>query len=184
MKKTLLLMLALTTSLFLFGFSDDGCDSRPTTDQKQSDEQAKALEQAHNQIGMPAVTSFSERRMVKDLYEMRDKPAPTHTYVFSEQRGCLLYLGASMGYGLPYATQFTSPTREVYRGNYVYNQVPQAEPNGLFMPASTEGTWVLLKEPGGDQTRPVYVEPRVIVSPFRLADQECSKEPSSKPGKQ
>jgi hypothetical protein len=50
--------------------------------------------------------------------------------------------------------------------------LPQADPNGLFSPASAEGTWVLLKDPNGKETRPVYIEPRIIVSPFKLNTDE------------
>lgn len=49
-----------------------------------------------------------------------------------------------------------------------YAVLPQADPNGLFSPASAEGTWILLKDPHGSDVKPVYVEPRVIVSPFKL----------------
>lgn len=154
------------------------CDERqPSTDEKQAISQAQALEEAHKRIGMPAIGNFSEKRMMKDLYELRDKPFPTHTYIVNEREGCLSYLGASVGYGLPYATQYTSPTREMYRGNYVYNNVPQAEPNGLFMPTAAEGTWVMLKDPNSDDVKAVYIEPRVIVSPFKLPNAECKHEP-------
>ena len=44
----------------------------------------------------------------------------------------------------------------------------QADPNGLFSPGSAEGTWIMCKDPKGPDVRPVYVEPRVIVSPFPL----------------
>lgn len=149
------------------------CDGEPTTDEKQADQQAQALEQAHAQIGMPAIGDFSEKRLMKDIYEMRDKPLPTHTYIVNELRGCLVYLGASIGYGLPYATQFTSPTRQVHRYDHGWLNIPQAEPNGLFMPTSAEGTWVQLKAPGEDTVRPVYIEPRIVVAPFRLTTAEC-----------
>ena len=43
------------------------------------------------------------------------------------------------------------------------------------MPTSAEGTWVMLKSPDGD-VKPVYVEPRVVVSPFKLDAQECKSE--------
>jgi hypothetical protein len=154
----------------------DACDTAPTTDQKQSAAQAAALEQAHEQIGMPAISDFHEKRMVKDLYELRDKPVPTHAYIFSEQRACLLYLGTAIGYGLPYATQYTSPTRLIDNGcgSCGKYQIPQAEPNGLFMPTSAEGTWVMLKGPDGD-VKPVYIEPRVVMAPFRLESQECKE---------
>lgn len=160
------------------------CDNQPTTDEKQSAIQASALEQAHQQIGMPAISDFHEKRMVKDLYELRDKPVPTHAYIFSEQKACLVYLGTSIGYGLPYATQYTAPTRLVDNGcsSCGKYQVPQAEPNGLFMPTSAEGTWVMLKGPDGE-VKAVYVEPRVVVSPFRLETQECkdSRDTSAQP---
>ena len=45
--------------------------------------------------------------------------------------------------------------------------LPQAEPNGLYMPQSAEGTWVICASTKGEFT-PMYIEPRVIVSPFRL----------------
>lgn len=156
------------------------CEKVPTTDQKQADAQAAAFDEAHAQIGMPAITNFAERRMMKDLLERRDKPFPTHTYVFNERLSCLDYLGPSVGYGLPYAAQYTSPTRvqDVSRSSshYHYEQVPQAEPNGLFMPDTAEGTWVMLKDPNSDDVQPVYVEPRIVVSPFRLIARECKGE--------
>jgi hypothetical protein len=43
----------------------------------------------------------------------------------------------------------------------------ESEPNGLFMPPSAEGTWVICASTKGEFT-PMYIEPRVIVSPFRL----------------
>lgn len=169
---------ASTLILVLFAA---GCDDRPpTTEEKQAQQQAQALEQAHQKIGMPAIGNFSEKRMMKDLYELRDKPFPTHTYIVNEQQGCLIYFGASVGYGLPYATQYTSPTRTdlvhiTNGGGYSVQQVPQPEPNGLFMPTSAEGTWVMLKDPNSDDVKPVYVEPRVVVSPFKLPNGECPK---------
>ena len=46
--------------------------------------------------------------------------------------------------------------------------VPQADPNGLFSPASADGTWVMCLNPETNQAAPLYVEPRIIVSPFEL----------------
>ncbi len=125
---------------------------------------------------MPAISDFNEKRTMKDLYELRDKPLPTHAYIVNELNGCLIYLGNAVGYGLPYGTQYTAPTRTAWTGDRATNgsQVPQAEPNGLFMPPSAEGTWVMLKNPTEDKVQPVYIEPRVLVAPFRLTAQECA----------
>jgi hypothetical protein len=82
--------------------------------------------------------------------------------------GKFVFLGQSIGYGIPYATQYTSPQKEDGSVNTHYAILPQADPNGLFSPASAEGTWVLLKDPNSNDVKPVYIEPRVIVSPFKL----------------
>lgn len=173
MKMNAMLVIALVAA------ASAGCDYAPTTDEKQAAQQAQALEQAHAQVGMPAISNFSEKRMMKDIYELRDKPFATHTYLVNEQTGCLMYLGPSVGFGLPYATQFTSPTKWEYSANHGYRQSPQAEPNGLFMPSHAEGTWVMLKDPGSDDVKVVYIEPRVVVSPFRLPSAECTERPAA-----
>jgi hypothetical protein len=74
----------------------------------------------------------------------------------------------SVGFGIPAATQFTSPQRLATRGTEGITTVPQADPNTLFSPASSDATWVLCLNPETNQAVPLYVEPRVIVSPFKL----------------
>jgi hypothetical protein len=46
--------------------------------------------------------------------------------------------------------------------------MPQADPNGLFSPASAEGTWLMLVDPKTGDPRVVYIEPRLVVSPIPL----------------
>jgi hypothetical protein len=36
------------------------------------------------------------------------------------------------------------------------------------MPASAEGTWIMLIDPKTNEPHPVYIEPRVLISPFPL----------------
>ena len=138
---------------------------------KQQDQQEAILMEATNQVGMPAIKNFRERKLLKDIYEMRDQNITTYTYLWNEFNGKLVYLGESIGYGIPYATQFTSPQKIEYHVS-AYVALPQADPNGLFSPASAEGTWVLLKNPNGSEVKPVYIEPRIIVSPFKLHNKE------------
>lgn len=57
-----------------------------------------------------------------------------------------------------------------YNGDKCAVVLPQADPNGLFSPAPAEGTWVLLKDPNGTDTKPVDIEPRIAVSPFKLPE--------------
>ncbi len=105
--------------------------------------------------------------LMKDILELRDQAdLCTYTYLFNEMNGKLVFLGETVGFGLPYATQFTNPQKVEWTANRGYRTLPQADPNGLFSPASADGTWVLMKNPNGNDVKPV--EPRIIVSPFKL----------------
>jgi len=143
------------------------CDpSPPNSDQLQRQQQEKLSLEATRQVGMPAIINFQEKRILKDILELRDKEIPTTTYIV-DMNGKLHKLCTSLGFGVPYATQFTNPQRTI-TGHSGITTIPQADPNGLFSPASADGTWVLCLNPKTKKTSPVYVEPRIIVSPFEL----------------
>jgi hypothetical protein len=48
-----------------------------------------------------------------------------------------------------------------------YN-MPQSEPNGLYMPSTAEGSWMHCANPKVPGGVAVYIEPRVIASPFKM----------------
>jgi hypothetical protein len=151
-----------------------GCDERTNSDSIQSDQQERILRRATEAVGMPNIRNFRERRILKDILELRDQDTVlTHTYVFSEQTGKWRWFCNSIGYGIPYATQYTNPEKlesSKCSGSCGYYTLPQADPNGLFSPSSAEGTWVMCKEPGKDALHPVYIEPKIIVTPYLLPD--------------
>ena len=150
----------------------DGCDHK-TSDSVQREQQELLLQEGTRQTGMPAIVNFRERKMLKDILELRDQAGlVTYTYTWSDYKGCATYFGESIGYGIPYATQYTNPQKVDWGSSHVW-VLPQADPNGLFSPAAAEGTWVLMKDPNGDKVLPIYVEPRVIVSPFKLKNGVC-----------
>lgn len=153
-----------------------GCDHQPSSDVVQQQEQERILKEGNAQVGMPAIRNFRERKILKDILELRDQDAlVTYTYLFNELDGKLIFLGETIGYGLPYATQFTNPEKGEWHTNGGWVTLPQADPNGLFSPSSAEGTWVLMKDPNGKKVQPLYVEPRIIVSPFKLPEALLSK---------
>jgi hypothetical protein len=163
---------ALFVGLFALGMT--GCDftHSQTADQAQAGQQEQLMADAVSRTGVPAIKNFRERKMLKDILELRDQQGLcTWTYVQNITTGRFRLLGESIGYGIPYSTQYTSPSRPAHsyetheQGNVV---VPQADPNGLFSPAAAEGTWVLLKDPTGGKVLPIYVEQRILVTPFRL----------------
>ena len=152
--------------LAVLGITLTGCIEE-SSDTKQREQQERILQEGTAQTGMPAIKNFRERKLLKQIIEMRDQDGlVTYTYTVPETTGRPVFLCNSIGYGLPAATQYTNP--EKYVGT-TGATLPQADPNGLFSPSSAEGTWVMCTDPSGTgKTRPVYVEPRIIVSPFRL----------------
>jgi hypothetical protein len=157
------IILALVFLSFLGGDCDDDSDER------QTKQQETILAEGTSQVGMPAVKNFRERKLLKDIIEMRDQTGlVTYTYIVPEQTGKLVFLCDSIGYGIPAATQFTNP-QKITCGHSHCQPIPQADPNGLFSPSSAEGTWVMCKDPKGNDVKPVYIEPRILVSPFPLS---------------
>ena len=144
--------------------TDNGCQN---SDSIQSQQQEAILKEGTAMTGMPAIRNFRERKLLKEILELRDQDGiTTYTYIVAEMTGKLVFIGESIGYGIPYATQYTNPHKIAYSGSGAV--IDQADPNGLFSPASAEGTWIMLFDKATKKVRPVYIEPRVIVSPFRL----------------
>jgi hypothetical protein len=166
MKKTLLIL----SSVFLFALAACEPIAQPNADAVQRQQQAALSSQSNSAVGMPAVPNFQEKRMMKTIIELRDTALSTITYT-QDMNGNLHKLCDSVGYGLPYATQFTNPQRPIGENTngHPLATLPQADPNGLFSPASADGTWVLCVNPATKKTMPLYIEPHIIVSPFELA---------------
>ncbi len=154
------------------------CAPPPTSSDVQRERQEKMVSEGAAQAGMPAIKNWRELKMLKDIYELRDQTGlVTYTYIFAEMTGKITFFCDSIGYGIPYATQFSAsesmqrfsiPSSGNAERQHGVQRLPQAEPNGLFTPASAEGTWVLCKDPGSKEVRPTYLEPRIIVSQFKL----------------
>lgn len=144
-----------------------GCDEPLSSDTVQRKAQEALSAQSNSAVGMPAIVNFQEKRVLKDILELRDKAVVTTTYIMDMNAG-LHKLCDSIGYGMPAATQYTNPQRIINAYGNSYVTLPQADPNGLFSPASAEGTYVMCKNPHGTDIGTVYSEPRIIVSPFPL----------------
>lgn len=164
--------------IIIFGIVMLGCDSKTTSDEIQSTQQEQLLKEATAKIGMPAIHNFRERAMMKQIYELRDQSQYiTYTYVenmnptvvkgHTALGGKFTYLGVSIGYPIPYSTQFTNPQQEIWHNSRPDVVLPQADPNGLFSPASADGTWVMLKDPNGDVTVQ-YIEPKIATFTYQL----------------
>ena len=144
---------------------------QPTADEKDTQKQEQLQREAQSQSGLPAIHNFQEKKLLKQIYELRDnEKLVCYAYLYNEIQGKLVFIGKCIGYGIPYSTQYSNPQKLVRGdGGQYHIDIPmsQAEPNGLFMPASSDGTWLMMIDQDG-APRPVYIEPKVIVSPFKL----------------
>ena len=148
------------------GMGNSGCED--SSDYIQQKQQEKILLEGSAQIGMPSIKNFREKKLLKDILELRDQEGlVTYTYIVAENTGKLIFLGESIGYGVSAATQFTNPMKIELNTSY-HATLPQADPNGLFSPSSAEGTWVMMLNPETHKVTPVYIEPRIIVSTFKF----------------
>lgn len=145
------------------------CDSVSTADDKDAAKQEQMQKEGQAQAGMPGVHNFQEKKLLKMIYELRDdENLICYAYLFNEFNGKLIFIGKCIGYGIPYSTQYSNPQKDTWPSYHDGKMMPQAEPNGLFMPSSSEGTWLMLLDKDG-KPHPVYVEPRIIVSPFQIS---------------
>lgn len=141
------------------------CGCGITTDDVQRKRQEVLQAESDRQVGLPRIANFTEKRLVATLYELRDQAdLPTYTYTFGLD-GTPRFLCRSIGFGLPYSAQFSNPTKRDGIGESSLT-LDQAEPNGLFMPSSAEGTWILMATKEGP--KPLYIEQRVAVTSVPL----------------
>lgn len=161
--KRLLVVLASTMVVFFVGCESDSAY------REQSRQTEELASEANRQIGMPGISNFTEKRLLRQLFELRDSEIRTYTYIVDWQ-GRLFHVCDSIGFGMPFSAQFSAPERPT--SGYSLT-IPQPEPNGLFPPTSTSATWVICADPSGD-FKPVYVEPTIMVSTFPLEGVERS----------
>lgn len=148
----------------------------------QAKQVSKLLAEGDKQTGLPNIKNFQEKKLMKTIMEARDQEnLLTWVYLKADYSGKLLFIGNAIGYGVPFSAQYTNPMKIIdveLTGGFVHKQgdngemqvLPQADPNGLFMPTSSSATWLLMIDQdvmgGKGKARSVYLEPEIVVSPF------------------
>jgi hypothetical protein len=178
----------------LAALSITGCAQGDEAAQRQTKATLASTNEADRKIGMPALHNFYEKQLARDVYERRDQAISTYAYL-QGMDGSLKCLGKAVGYGIPYATQYTAPQALRYLrpvdadgtlGAAAVELVDQPEPNGLYMPNSASATWIQIVDPATGKLDVMYVEPNLIVSPHRLTgpivSSDCANAPAPAKG--
>lgn len=164
------IMLASVSLLLLAGCDDP----TPSSTQRERHAQEQLANQASVAVGLPAINNFTEKRQLKAIYELRDQAnLTTYTYTLDlNGKRHKVCPSTSVGFGIPYATQFTNPMRmeksTLGTTGVAIATIPQADPNALFSPPSADGTWVICLNPTTKELAPAFVEPRVVVYTFEM----------------
>jgi len=145
------------------------------SDRIQQKQTERLMSEVQRQIGLPNIRNFQQKKIMKMIYEETDKEnLICYAYIVAKYSGKLIFLGKCVGYGVPFSAQYTNPVKVKRYSISVTSQktqvitVPQADPNGLFMPTTSSATWLMLIDPKSGKPRPVYIEPEIIVSPFPI----------------
>ena len=145
-----------------------GCSSEPTVEDTQTTQTNQMLDEANRQIGMPNIINFQQKKVMKMIYELCDKEdLRCYLYLFSDFKGQLVYIGECIGYGVPFSAQYTNPMKPMRKWGSGW-KLPQADPNGLYMPVTSSATWVIMVNPKDNKPQVTYFEPQIIISPFPL----------------
>ena len=75
-------------------------EHKPTSNEIEHAKQEEISRRGVETVGMPAIVNFAEKRMMKDIIELRDQMKPTYTYIV-DMNGKTHKLCDSLGYGLP-----------------------------------------------------------------------------------
>jgi len=168
-----------------------------SSDSKIAQQQEQNLAEGDAQVPPSAIVNWNEKRMAKLIQEKRDTPnLATWTYT-KNLDGKYTFVCESIGYGLPYNTRMNNPQHYEFvttktgvssggggcvgggqtitdaQGNYICGEheiMPQPEPNGLFIPDSSKGTWNLCKDPKTGKPDVTYQEEDIAVFPYKLPD--------------
>jgi hypothetical protein len=154
----------------------DSCDTNvPATSVKQEANVVEKQQSIYvNTQPVPVFDWSLERHLMTELYKARNNAVATYTYVRNQYTGKILSSCPSIGFPISAATQLTSPSRteehwgQAGGGNVV---IPQPEPNGLFSPPESRGTYVMCLNKDG-KVEPRYYEEDVeaFVTPMREVD--------------
>lgn len=165
----MVLVLVMLMSMFT-GCSFDSGAVPDTVDNSQAVAQETLQKDMDLQTGLPNIKNWTEKKLLKKIYEKRDDAKLVcYAYTRNEMTGKYVYEGRCMGFGLPYATQYSNPEKLGIEDNSseagdVPYTLPQSEPNGLFMPTSADATWLLRVDEKTGDTYMDYVEYKLYVS--------------------
>jgi hypothetical protein len=170
-KFQIMFLFAIMGVMFMAADCVDGVDGGSKSNRDQALKQEAMQQESNAQTGFPNVHNFTMKKQMKMIIEACDQEnLVCYAYTVSEMTGKRKFQFKCIGYGLPYATQFTNPEVDIYTNSAssIHHNLPQADPDGLYKPSNAEGTWVMAINPKDGSVHVIYSEPKLMISPFEL----------------
>ncbi len=170
-------IVAITVCAPLLLANEGGCDPKadtPSAVQQEQEITERSQDQLMRNQPIPTFDWSLERHLLIQLYGARQRATATFSFVQSEYTGKVLWSCPSLGFPLPYATQLTNSVQPIWDHDIHGTAgvtVALPEPNGLYPPASAEGTWVMCVDAKGRIT-PRYEERRVTVTVTPMTEKD------------
>lgn len=162
-------MLAPAALLVILVTSADSCSSTSSNSTESTQVSTQQSIYTKNQP-VPTYQFSNERAALIQLYNQRVNGNVDTWTVWYSNSGVALGTCPSKGYPLPYGTELTNPAQVTSGGSsssYWGVAVGQMDPNGLYPPTNTLGTWILCIQPNGNLS-PLYIEPLVATYPYPM----------------
>ena len=184
MKKSII-FLVLVLSLVMLSACGEATIDEKSSDVIQAEKAERINKQKSLSVGEPSITNFYEANQVKEIYEKRDN-AELLCYAYVKNiEGKFIYLGVSKGYGVNASIQFSNPVKVVdmedfpnvpdWSGSSAPTLMPQAEPNGLFMPEGLMATYINLLDEKTGEFSLSYIEDNLNVFESKLPRRLCAE---------
>jgi len=182
--KKLIIFLVLVLSLVMLSACGEVTIEEKTSDQVQAEKAERVNKQKTMRVGEPSITNFHEANQVKEIYEKRDNTELLCYAYVKNLDGKFIYLGISKGYGVNASIQFSNPVKIVdmeetygvnWRSYWELDFMPQAEPNGLFMPEGLMATYINLLDENTGEFGLSYIEDNLNVLENKLPRRLCTE---------
>lgn len=145
-----------------------GCSDGENARYQDKRESKQALSNSRAIVGSPEIRYFTEKKNLKEILELRDNPKLVcHYYTKNTMTGKYIYQGKCSGYGIPYASSFTTPNDS--------EGEPIPDPNGMYMQGlSTTATWIAhINDKGEKEIR--YIEEEITVTQSKIDKRLCEE---------
>lgn len=151
--------------IIVVGLLLSSCGQAVQTEQDQTN----ALMEKYVQSQPIPVGEFEwslERHLMIELYVARNNAVSTFSVVWDSYRGKIRWSCPSIGYPIPGGTELTNPQQALSTTGAV---IAQAEPNGLYAPGTSYGTFVMCVNDDGTVS-PVFIEDSILTFPYPMIE--------------